>query len=184
MLSLGTVLPEFSLPAANPGVDGNGEDGRWSGSSYPKAEAIVIVFTCNHCPYAVDVEDRLIALANDSRSRGVQFIAISSNSAQTHPADSFDKMAGRASEKDFPFPYLYDESQDVAKAFHAACTPDFYLFDADRKLVYRGQLDNGRPGKPPTEHHLREAIEQLVTAGEVTIEQIPSMGCNIKWHAS
>ena len=97
------------------------------------------------------------------------------------PADSFEKMAERAQEKNFPFPYLYDESQEVAKAFDAACTPDFYLFDPDQRLVYRGQLDDGRPGKVATTQHLRQAILELLEGGKVTVEQVPSIGCNIKW---
>lgn len=180
MLPLGTPMPAFNLPAANPGVDDAGVEMR-SSESYSEAVATVVVFTCNHCPYAIDIEDRLVALANEMKAHGVQFVAISSNDVSYKPADSFDKMTERAAEKNFPFPYLYDESQDVAKAFDAACTPDFYLFDADRKLVYRGQLDDGRPGKQATTEHLRQAITQLINDGNVTVEQIPSIGCNIKW---
>ncbi|MDX1440509.1 MAG: thioredoxin family protein [Rubricoccaceae bacterium] len=181
MMALGTPLPNFHLPAANPEVDGNGSDGMWGSSSYPNAEGLVVAFTCNHCPYAVDVEDRLIALAKRSQQRDVPFIAICSNNAETHPGDSFEAMARRAREKSFPFPYVRDESQDVARAFHAACTPEFYLFDSKRKLVYRGQLDDGRPGTRPTGNHLETAIDQLLAGKDISVQQVPSVGCNIKW---
>ena len=180
MLPLGIEAPAFDLPAANPDVDARG-DARRSLADYADAEALLVVFTCNHCPYAVAVEDTLIALARDIAPRGVATVAISSNDAETYPADSFEHMATRAAEKAYPFPYLYDESQAVARAYDAACTPDFYLFDRDRRLVYRGRLDDGRPGREPTTTDLRDAIEDVLATGTVTGEQIPSMGCNIKW---
>ena len=180
MLPLGTEASAFDLPVANPDVDDRGEAHR-SLADYGDADALLVVFTCNHCPYAVAVEDRLIALAREMAPRGVATVAISSNDVATYPADSFENMAARAAEKGYPFPYLYDESQAVAQAYDAACTPDFYLFDRDRRLVYRGRLDDGRPGHEPTTSDLRDAIEELLSRGAVACEQIPSMGCNIKW---
>lgn len=182
MLSLGTEAPDFDLPAANPSVDDRGRDRR-ALADYAGAGALLVVFTCNHCPYAVAVEDRLIALAQDYAARGVQVVAISANDAQAYPQDSFDEMARRAAGKRYPFPYLYDAQQEVARAYDAACTPDFYLFDGERRLVYRGRLDDGRPGKAPTTTDLRDAIEELLATGTVTAEQRPSMGCSIKWKA-
>ena len=175
MLPLGTAAPPFRLPAANPEVLG-GEValGDLGGP-------LVVVFTCNHCPYAISVEDRLIEQARAWAGRGVRTVAISSNDAEAYPADSFDRMAERAEQKGYPFPYLYDESQDVARAYDAACTPDFYLFDADHRLVYRGRLDDGRPDREPTTTDLDDAVAELVETGAVTGEQAPSMGCNIKW---
>jgi peroxiredoxin len=180
MLPLGTEAPPFSLPAANPAVAGptvSLDDVAADGPA-------VVVFTCNHCPYAVSVESRLIEQARGWQGAGVGVVAISSNDADAYPDDSFEKMAERAAEKDFPFPYLYDESQETARAYDAACTPDFYLFDADRRLVYRGRLDDGRPGQDPTTTDLDDAVRQLVEGGAVAVEQVPSIGCNIKWKAT
>ena len=175
MLPLGTAAPPFRLPAANPDV--LGAEVALGDLDGP----LVVVFTCNHCPYAVHVEDRLIRRARAWAGRGVRTVAISSNDAEAYPADSFENMAERAAEKGYPFPYLYDESQEVARAYDAACTPDFYLFDADHRLVYRGRLDDGRPRRAPPTSDLDEAVAQLVETGAVTTEQVPSMGCNIKW---
>ncbi len=181
MLPLGTEAPAFDLPIANPAVDAARDTPSRSLDDYPDAGALVVIFTCNHCPYAIAVEDRMIALAHDFAPRGVQFVAICSNNAETHPADSFENMAVRAGEKSYPFPYLHDESQEVARAYAAACTPDFYVFGSDRRLVYRGRLDDGTPGREPTTHDLRDALSEFLETGEATKEQIPSMGCNIKW---
>ena len=182
MLPLGTAAPDFDLPAANPEADGRG-GARRTLADFADAEALVVVFTCNHCPYAQAVEDRLIALARDVD--GVAVVAINPNDPTRYPDDSFEAMAARSRAHDYPFPYLFDETQAVARAYDAACTPDFYLFDggADgaRRLVYRGRLDDGRPGQEPTTHELRDAIGQLLATGEVTVEQVPSMGCSIKW---
>lgn len=179
-MPLGTAAPAFDLPAANPEVDQYGGDARSLGD-YADAEALVVFFTCNHCPYAVAVEDRVIDLAKKTISQGIRFIAICSNDAENYPEDSFENMAVRAKEKDFPFPYLHDESQEVARAYDAACTPDFYLFDKERTLVYRGRLDDGRPGQEATTSDFKDAIRGLLETGAVTGEQLPSMGCNIKW---
>lgn len=184
MLPLGTLAPDFSLPAANPDVAG---DTVTLDDLMDGARGLVVVFTCNHCPFAIHVEDRVIELAKRWEQQGVKTVAISSNDVEAYPADSFDKMAERAAEKDYPFPYLYDESQDVARAYDAACTPDFYLFDADRQLVYRGRLDDSRPvrhgtpGREATTDDLNDAVQALLEGRPISDEQIPSMGCNIKW---
>jgi len=181
MMELGQTAPAFTLPAANPGVDDRGGDER-SLSDYDDAEALVVVFMCNHCPYVKHLEDELLDTARDYQDRGVQFIGICANDPEEYPDDSFEAMAERTAEKDYPFPYLQDESQEVAKAYEAACTPDFYVFDADRTLVYRGRFDETRPdhGEPHGED-LRQALDEVLETGTVTMEQKPSMGCNIKW---
>jgi len=181
MMKLGEAAPDFDLPAANPDVDDRGNDTRSLGD-YDDAEAVVVVFMCNHCPYVKHLEAALLDTARDYQDRGVQFIGICSNDPVEYPDDSFEAMADRAAEKDYPFPYLQDESQNVAKAYEAACTPDFYVFDADRTLVYRGRFDETRPDHG--EAHggdLRQALDEVLDAGTVTMEQKPSMGCNIKW---
>ena len=181
MMKLGRRAPSFTLPAANPDVDDRGGDTR-SLDDYEDAEALVVVFMCNHCPYVKHLEEELLATAREYQDQGVQFIGICSNDAENYPDDSFDNMAKRAQAKDYPFPYLQDESQEVAQAYEAACTPDFYVFDADRELAYRGRFDETRPdGGEPHGGDLRQALDELLADGEVTMEQKPSMGCNIKW---
>ena len=181
MMELGRTAPPFELPAANPDVDDRGGDTR-SLDDYADAEALVVVFLCNHCPYVKHIEDELLAVARAYQERGVQFVGICSNDAERYPDDSFDSMAERARAKDYPFPYLQDESQEVAQTYEAACTPDFYVFDADRELVYRGRFDETRPNDgEPHGGDLRQALDELLDDGTVTIEQKPSMGCNIKW---
>jgi len=181
MLSLGTKAPSFELPAANPSVDDAGGSTR-SLEDYPDARAYVILFTCNHCPYVKHLEDALVEVAHSYQQKGVQFIAICSNNTETHPQDGIEHMAKRADEKNFPFPYLRDDSQEVAQAYAAACTPDFFVFDADHSLVYRGRFDETRP-KKGTAHggDLKQALDELLNDGKVSVEQYPSMGCNIKW---
>ena len=181
VLPLGTAAPTFDLPIANPAVDNARDDSCRSLDEYPEARAFVVVFWCNHCPYVIAVEDRMIALARDFAPRGVQFVAICSNDAESHPADSFEAMVVRAHEKSYPFPYLHDESQEVARAYVAACTPDFYVFGGDRKLVFRGRLDDGTPKREPTTSDLHDALDEFLGTGAVTMEQIASMGCSIKW---
>ena len=175
MLPLGTVAPEFSLP----NVDGSTIDYAAAAGTH----GTVVMFICNHCPFVKHVADQLAALGREYQTRGIGFVAISSNDVATHPADSPEQMVAEADERGYTFPYLYDETQDVAKAYHAACTPDFYLFDADRRLVYRGQLDPSRPGGdvPVTGSDLRAAIEALLAGRPPLAEQVPSLGCNIKW---
>jgi peroxiredoxin len=181
MMELGRPAPSFELPAANPDVDDRGGDTR-ALSDYDDADALVVAFLCNHCPYVKHVEDELLAVAREYQERGAQFVGICSNDAENYPDDSFENMAERARAKTYPFPYLQDESQAVAQAYEAACTPDFYVFDADRRLVYRGRFDDTRPdGEEPHGGDLRQALDELLDDGEVTMEQKPSMGCNIKW---
>jgi peroxiredoxin len=177
MVPLGTVAPDFSLP----NVDGSTVDY----ASAAGQHGTVVMFICNHCPFVKHVADQLAALGREYMPRGVGFVAISSNDVSSHPADSPEQMVAEADERGYPFPYLYDETQEVAKAYHAACTPDFYLFDADRRLVYRGQLDPSRPGGdlPVTGRDLREAIDALLAGRPTLLQQTPSLGCNIKWKA-
>jgi len=141
-----------------------------------------IFFICNHCPFVIHVNNELVKLANDYESKGIAFIAISSNDVNDYPQDSPDRMKEVAANLKYPFPYLYDETQEVAKAYDATCTPDFYLFDKELKSVYHGRLDDSRPGSntPVTGKDLRNAID-LMLQGKVTNEFMPSMGCNIKW---
>lgn len=172
MLELGTEAPDFKLPSVN--------GGNLSLNYADQSKGFVIAFICNHCPYVLNIEDEMVSLANEFISKGVGFIAISSNDVEKYPQDSPEKMA----EKNYPFPYLYDESQDVAKAYKAACTPDFFVFDEDRKLVYRGQFDDSRPSKdaPVTGKDLREAVDAMLSGESIPEDsQVPSIGCNIKW---
>ena len=175
MLPLGIVAPDFDLP----NVDGRMVD--YAAAAGPKGT--VVMFICNHCPFVKHVADELARLGHEYLPRGIGFAAISSNDVASHPADSPEQMVHEAEDRGYPFPYLYDETQEVAKAYHAACTPDFYLFDAERRLVYRGQLDASRPGGdvPVTGGDLRRAIEALLAGGPSVAAQIPSLGCNIKW---
>ncbi len=177
MLPLGTLAPEFELP----NVDGRTIDFAAAAGS----KGTVVMFICNHCPFVKHVADQLAALGRDYLGRGIGFAAISSNDVSMHPADSPEQMVREAEDRGYPFPYLYDQTQEVAKAYHAACTPDFYLFDAGRKLVYRGQLDASRPGGeiPVTGQDLRAAIDALLAGQPPVADQIPSLGCNIKWKA-
>lgn len=176
MLALGTVAPDFTLSDT---VSGQNK----SLADLKSDKATVIMFICNHCPFVKHVNDQLVSLTNDYQTQGVSFVAISSNDVENYPEDHPDKMKEYALELGYPFPYLYDESQDVAKAYKAACTPDFYIFDADLKLVYRGQLDESRPGKdiPVTGKDMRAALDDILAGKPVGIEQRPSLGCNIKW---
>jgi peroxiredoxin len=181
MIELGHPAPDFSLPAANPDVDDRGDETR-SLADYRDAEVLVVVFMCNHCPYVQHVEDALLDVAREYQERGVQFVGICSNDPERYPDDSFESMAERAQEKNYPFPYLQDEMQEVAQAYEAACTPDFYVFDENRTLAYRGRFDETRPdGDEAHGADLRQALDELLETGQVTMEQFPSMGCNIKW---
>jgi len=172
---LGTTAPSFTLL--------NTVDDQFVSLDSLKGEkGTAIFFICNHCPYVIHVNEGLVKLANDYLSKGIAFIAISSNDVVHYPQDSPEKMKKQALELAYPFPYLYDETQEVAKAYDATCTPDFYLFDADLKSVYHGRLDESRPqsGIAVTGKDFREAID-LMLEGKQTKEGIPSMGCNIKW---
>ncbi|MEZ4700633.1 MAG: thioredoxin family protein [Rhodothermales bacterium] len=178
---LGTPAHAFDLPIANPWIDGEASTTR-SLRQYDEAEVLVVVFTCNHCPYAVHVERALVALAKTYTPNEAQFVAISSNDATTHPEDRFDKMAERAREIGMPFPYLHDETQLTARAYGAVCTPDFFVYDKNRKLAYRGRFDETRPNMG-TAHggELRKVIEALLATGRYDGPQHPAMGCSIKW---
>jgi peroxiredoxin len=176
MLPLGTKAPNFKLiePVTSEMVslkDVRGEKGT------------VVMFICNHCPFVVHVNSQLVQLANDYTEKGIGFVAISSNDAINYPQDGPEKMKSHAQQNGYPFPYLYDETQEVARAFDAACTPDTYVFDNELKLVYRGQLDDSRPGNgiPVTGKDLRSALDSVLQGKQVQTIQKPSIGCNIKW---
>jgi len=174
MLPLGTRAPDFTLP------DTNGTP--VSLADFPQP-ALLVIFMCNHCPYVVHLREGLARLARDYAPRGVGILGINANDVQNYPADSPGRMQAELKSAGYIFPYLYDEMQAVAKAFRAACTPDFFLFDAGRKLVYRGQFDDSRPGngQPVTGRDLRAALDALLASQPVPAIQKPSLGCNIKW---
>ncbi len=176
MISLGTKAPHFKLFDVLTREPIGLEDIRGENGT-------LIMFICNHCPYVKHVADELVNIGNDYIPEGIGTAAISSNDIINYPEDAPDKMRLFAEEHDFPFPYMFDETQEVAKAYDAACTPDFYLFDEDLKLVYRGQLDDSRPGndKPVNGKDLREALDKLLEGEEIPKDQKPSAGCNIKW---
>ena len=176
MLPLGTQAPDFTLPDPRSGGD-------VSLSDFEGHPALLVMFICNHCPFVIHLKEAIAKLAEEYAEQGLATVAISSNDINTHPDDSPDKMAADAEENGYVFPYLFDESQEVAKAYAAACTPDFYLFDSGRKLVYRGQFDDSRPGNdvPVTGADLRSAIDEVLAGNVPSNEQRPSLGCNIKW---
>ena len=173
MLALGTRAPEFSLPDPDGREHGLGED----------AAAYLVMFICNHCPFVKHVAEELARLGDDYAPRNVRVVAINSNDIATHPGDSPEKMKEEAATRGYGFPYVFDADQSVAKAYRAACTPDFYLFDAGKALVYRGQLDASRPGNdiPVDGADLRAALDAVLDGQPVSAEQLPSIGCNIKW---
>lgn len=176
MLPLGTIAPDFNLIDA---VTKNPE----SLQSIRGKKGTVVLFICNHCPFVKHVNEELVRLCNDYRVTGFGFVAINSNDIVKYPEDSPEKMWKTARQENYPFPYLFDETQEVAKAYNAACTPDFYLFDEELKLVYRGQLDNSRPGNgiPVNGRDLREAMDLILNNNPQRKDQKPSIGCNIKW---
>ncbi|HOX59524.1 MAG TPA: thioredoxin family protein [Candidatus Paceibacterota bacterium] len=175
MLPLGTRAPDFRLPDPSGKVVALAD--------FQGAPALLVVFMCNHCPYVKHIRDGLAKLARDYRPRGVATVGINSNDVANYPADSPVKMAQEAASAGYIFPYLYDETQAVAKAYRAACTPDLYLFDKDQRLVYRGQFDDSRPGNgiPVTGKDLRAALDAVLSGRPVAPNQKPSIGCNIKW---
>ncbi len=175
MLPLGTTAPEFSLP----NVDGK----TVSRSDFEGKGGLLAIFMCNHCPFVVHLRSDLAKFADEYQEKGLGIVGISSNDVATHPDDSPEKMAEEAKSAGYTFPYLYDETQAVAKAYRAACTPDFFLFDKDLALVYRGQFDDSRPdsGIPITGADLRAACDAVLAGEPVGAEQKPSIGCNIKW---
>ncbi|HUE69797.1 MAG TPA: thioredoxin family protein [Pirellulaceae bacterium] len=175
MATLGSQAPDFSLV----NVDGR----TVSLANFEGAKALLVIFMCNHCPFVKHVAAELTRLAIDYRPKGVSIVGINSNDARAHPEDSPERMVHEVEERGYPFPYLYDETQEVAQAYKAACTPDFFLYDAQRRLVYRGQLDDSRPsnGIPVTGRDLRAAIDAVLAGKPVPEPQRPSIGCNIKW---
>lgn len=176
MLPLGTSAPDFALPDTVSGKV-------LSLQALKSDVATVVMFICNHCPYVKHVNAGLVQLARDYQPRGIGFIAISANDAQQYPDDGPEQMGLAARQLGYPFPYLYDESQQTACAYQAACTPDFFVFDAALKLAYRGQLDGSRPGNgvPVSGSDLRAALEALIAGRPVNPQQLPSVGCNLKW---
>ncbi len=175
MLALGTAAPDFHLP------DTNGET--ISLADFKNAPALAIIFMCNHCPYVKHIHGGLAQLGRDYLAKGAGIVGINSNDVANYPADSPAKMKEEVRAAGYTFPYLYDETQGVAKAYRAACTPDIYLFDARQTLVYRGQFDDSRPGNglPVTGKDLRAALDAVIAGKPVAKEQTPSIGCNIKW---
>ncbi len=175
MLSLGTQAPDFALPDL---------DGRIvSLADFADAEVLVVVFMCNHCPFVKHIIDGLVRLARDCQARGVAFVGINSNDVENFPEDRPERMSQFAKERGINFPYLFDATQQVAKNYRAACTPDFFVFDDLRRLVYRGQMDDSRPGNeaPVTGADLRRALDAMLANEPAPEVQRPSMGCNIKW---
>jgi peroxiredoxin len=177
MLPLGTAAPDFSLPDTHGKIV--------SPADFKSAPALLVLFICNHCPYVKHIRAGLAGLGREYQKRGAAIVAISSNDVQTHPQDGPEKMKEEARAAGYVFPYLYDETQAVARAFHAACTPDIFLFDNNRRLAYRGQFDDSRPGngRPVTGRDLRAALDAVLAGRPAPEPQIPSVGCNIKWRA-
>ncbi len=175
MMDLGTEAPDFSLPDAEGRTVALGD--------LAEAPALLVMFICNHCPFVQHVRAELAILTSEFMEKGVAVVGINSNDVEKHPDDSPEKMREEQSEFGYRFPYLFDETQEVAKAYRAACTPDFYVFDAERRLVYRGQMDDSRPKTdiPVTGTDLRAAVEAVLAGSTPSTEQKPSVGCNIKW---
>ncbi|QDU01113.1 Putative peroxiredoxin [Gimesia chilikensis] len=175
MLPLGTQAPDFSLK----NVDGQ----MVSLSDFKDSKGLLVIFMCNHCPFVIHLREALAAFADVYMAKGMAVVGISANDVATHPDDSPEKMVEEAKSAGYNFPYLYDGTQEVAKAYKAACTPDFFLFDQEQKLVYRGQFDDSRPGndKPVTGADLKAACDAVIAGDPVTENQKPSIGCNIKW---
>jgi peroxiredoxin len=175
MLSLGTSAPDFRLADT---------DGKMvARDDFKGKKALAVLFICNHCPYVKHVRSELARIDRDYQPRGVALVAINANDAEKYPADAPERMKEEHQQVGYPFPYLFDASQNVAKAYRAACTPDIFLFDKEFKLVYRGQLDGSRPGNdiPVTGQDLRAALDALLAGKPIPEKQIPSIGCNIKW---
>ncbi len=178
MLALGTPMPDFDLPDVVLGK-------RISSVKFPRKNALLVMFISRHCPYVQHVKEELARIGTDYNRRDLTIVAICANDAGNYPDDAPEKLKEMAKEAGFNFPFCYDETQEVAKAFSAACTPDFFLFDKNRKLAYRGQLDDSRPsnGKPVSGRDLRAALDAVLAGRPVAADQKPSIGCNIKWRA-
>lgn len=175
MLDLGSVAPHFSLADTEGSIV--------SIKDFGQSKALLVAFICNHCPYVIHIKPALSAFATEYSDKGLAVVAINSNDADKYADDSPEKMKQDVERLGYTFPYLYDQTQQVAKAYQAACTPDFFLFNQDRKLVYRGQFDGSRPGNdiPVSGIDLRRAVEAVLAGSEITEQQKPSLGCNIKW---
>ena len=176
MLELGVKAPDFSLPDTVSGKMMSLED-------IASEKGTVVMFLCNHCPYVIHVNEEIVNISTEYQAKGIAFVGISSNDVVNYPQDGPDEMKRHAEETGYNFPYLYDKSQEVAKAYDAACTPDFYIFDGQQKLVYRGRLDDSRPKNtnPLTGKDLRDALNAMLAGEKVSEKQYPSGGCNIKW---
>lgn len=176
MVALRTTAPGFTLPDTISGKNISLEEIKGE-------KATLIMFICNHCPFVKHVNEELVKLANDYMNKGIGFVAISSNDVESHPEDDPVLMKKTAEELQYPFPYCYDETQLIARAYHAACTPDFFIYDKNLKLVYRGQLDDSRPGNeiPVTGKDIRLALDCILNNQPVSADQRPGIGCNIKW---
>ncbi|WP_143870875.1 thioredoxin family protein [Catenovulum sediminis] len=186
MMPLGTSAPDFKLKST---------ENQWvSLSDYQQAKALVVLFICNHCPYVIHIAPKLAEIAAEYQKQGVEFVAINSNDAEQYPADDFAHMQAEKAKRNYPFAYLFDETQDVAKAYDAACTPDIYVFDEQQKLVYRGQFDGTRPHRissgnydseknPATGEDLSAALDSILRGSKPSEPQLASIGCNIKWKA-
>jgi peroxiredoxin len=176
MLPLGTLAPDFLLPEVVTGKS-------ISLANFAGSKALLVMFICQHCPFVIHVKPELARIGRDYASKGVGIVAISANDATKYPQDDPEHLKAMAQDLSLNYPLCYDESQDVAHAYQAACTPDFFLFDSNLKLVYRGQLDSSRPGndEPVTGADLRAAIDAVLAEQPVSVEQTPSIGCNIKW---
>lgn len=176
MLPLGTTAPDFSLPNV---------DGSTVARQDFEGSPLLVIFMCNHCPFVIHLRSALAAFGDEYQSKGLKIVGISANDISTHPQDGPEEMKAEAKTAGYTFPYLYDETQAVAKAYSAACTPDFFLFDAEHKLVYRGQFDDSRPGMdlPVTGQDLRAACDAVLDGAPVAEHQKPSIGCNIKWRS-
>ena len=174
-LALGAYAPDFDLP----GVDG----GRYSIGTFKGKPVLVVIFTCNHCPYVKAYEDRMVSIQRDYADRGVQFVAINSNDDKAYPDDSLSEMVKRAKEKGFNFPYLRDDLQKAAEAYGAACTPHVFAFGADRRLRYRGRIDDSKEEDKVTTHDLKNALDDLVAGREVRTPDTKPFGCSIKWYS-
>lgn len=174
--AIGTKAPNFSLINTL-------DDKIYSLNNLKGDKGTVLFFICNHCPYVIHINKQLVKLANDYKKKGINCIAISSNDIENYPQDAPHLMKQLAKKEEYPFPYLYDETQEVARAYNAACTPDFYIFDADLKNIYHGQFDDARPGNdsPVTGENIREALENLLSNKNILNYQKPSIGCGIKW---
>ena len=179
MEKLGSKASDFNLKNLNPLM----EKEHFRLSSFDQKPALLVAFLCNHCPYVVHIRDSFVSFSNEYQQKDLAVVAISSNDEESYPEDGPEKMSDYAQNYSYPFPYLYDETQEVAKSYRAACTPDFFLYNARRELVYRGQYDSSRPKNyiPVTGEDLKNAVDALIQGKVIPEKQIPSMGCNIKW---